>query len=74
VATSDRHELGKRIRKARDDAKLSREKIAPMVGVSAATILRYETGRTDITFERLSRIAQVTNRSMSWFLTEEQAA
>jgi transcriptional regulator with XRE-family HTH domain len=63
-----------RIRQARTAADLSREAIAAELGVSLATIVRMETGRTRrISVESLRVIARVTGKPLGWFLSEMAA-
>lgn len=67
-------ELSSRIRQARVDAALSREKLAGELGVSLATVVRYETGRTKrISTETLVRIAKATRQPLSYFLGKAAA-
>lgn len=67
--------LAQKIRAARNEAGLSREKLAGELGVSLVTLVRYETGRsTDITVKKLVGIAQATGKPLSYFLGAEVAA
>lgn len=62
-------ELATKIRQARVDAGLSREKLAGELGVSLATVVRYETGRTKrIGVRTLSLIAVATGKPVTFFL------
>lgn len=78
MARSLEQELGDRIRQARREAGLTAEQMAPLIGVTLATIYRHETGKTkQIGFARLVRIAEVTGKPLSWFFTDngnEEAA
>lgn len=61
--------LSIRIRSARDEAKLTREQMAPMVGVTLRTLARYESGETQrISVVMLLRIARVTGQPLTYFL------
>lgn len=61
--------LSSRIRTAREEASLSREAVAAALGVSLATVVRMETGRTKrITTDTLVTIANVTGKPLSYFL------
>jgi transcriptional regulator with XRE-family HTH domain len=61
-------ELAARIRTARKEAGLTREHLAGKIDVSLATVVRYETGRTqNISTVRLSRIAEATGKPIVWF-------
>lgn len=50
--------FGKRIRKLRKEKKLSQEKFAEKVGVSAYTVYRWEHAQVAPEFDRLADIAQ----------------
>ena len=65
-------ELALKIRRARNEAGLSRELLAGKVGVSLATVVRYETGRTQrISLELLVKIAAATGKPVIWFLEND---
>lgn len=62
-------QLPTRIREARKDAGLSREQLAAHLGVSLATVVRMETGRTQrISVESLLKIGEATGKPLAWFL------
>lgn len=66
-------ELASRIRQARIDAGLSREHLAGKIGVSLATLVRYETGRTHrISIELLLKIARATDKPIVWFFENDE--
>ena len=68
-------ELAVRIRRARVEAGLSREYLAGKIGVSLATIVRYETGRTRrISVELLDKIAGATGKPLVWFFENDGVA
>jgi transcriptional regulator with XRE-family HTH domain len=71
-------EFSTRIRRARTEAGLSREHLAGKIGVSLATVVRYETGRTQrISISLLGKIAQATGKPVVWFFGangDEEAA
>lgn len=68
-------ELATRIRRARVEAGLSREHLAGEIGVSLATVVRYETGRTRrVSVELLNKIAVATGKPLVWFLKDGLAA
>ena len=58
-----------RIREARTQAGLTREQMAPLVGVTLRTLGRYETGETTrISVETMARIAEATGKPLAFFL------
>ena len=61
--------LADKIRKARDASGLTREQMAVKLGVSLATVVRLETGRTRrVSTDRLIDIAKATKQPLSYFL------
>lgn len=68
--------LSDRIRQARDEAGLTQEQMAPLIGVTLATLSRYERGigKRGPTVEMLARIATVTGKPLSFFVTDKVAA
>lgn len=63
-------ELANRIRRARKDAHLSQKTLAEHIGVSDKSVSAYEQGRSIPPFEKLKKIANCTNRPLTYF-TEE---
>ncbi len=64
--------LAKRIREAREQANLSQATLAKNIGVSDKAISSYEKGRSVPPFENLKKIAEQTNRPLTYF-TDESA-
>jgi transcriptional regulator with XRE-family HTH domain len=65
-------DLSLKIRRARNEAGLSRELLAGKVGVSLATVVRYETGRTQrVSLELLVKIAEATGKPLVWFFEND---
>lgn len=64
--------LAKRIREAREEANLSQATLAHHIGVSDKAISSYEKGRSIPAFENLKKIAETTNRPLTYF-TDESA-
>lgn len=61
--------LASKIRQARTEAGMSREGLAGRLGVSLATVIRLETGRTQrISTDTLVGIAKATKKPLSFFL------
>jgi len=66
--------FGQRIREARKDAGLTAEQIAPMLGVTMGTVLRWERNEIKrLSYDQLVSIARVTGKPLSYF-TEKAAA
>lgn len=67
-------EIGERIREARKQAGLTRERLAVKLNVSASTLRNYETGRTQrISYQMLVSIARETGKPLSYFVAEVAA-
>lgn len=56
--------LGKRIKKAREDANLTQYKLHDMTGISITQISAYENGSRNIGLQSLYKIAVATNKTM----------
>jgi len=63
--------LSKRIRQAREDARLSQKALAQSIGVSDKSVSAYEKGRSVPPFGKLKKIAQSTNRPLTYFTAEQ---
>lgn len=66
--------LGSRIRQARVDAGLGREDVAVALGVSMATVVRWEKNRSAPTLNTLGLIAALLETTASDLLADEVAA
>lgn len=63
-------EIGRLIRAYRQDAGLSQEKLAEMVGVSFQQIQKYENGRTTLSITKLQQIAKALKLTVADFFDE----
>lgn len=63
-------ELGNRIRKYRQNAGLSQEKLAEKVGVSSQQVQKYESGQTTLSIIKLQQIAKSLKVSMGDFFAQ----
>jgi transcriptional regulator with XRE-family HTH domain len=72
-----RHEdagaIGGRIARARKESGLTQEELASRVGVTARSIQGYEAGKV-VPYRHLSRLAEITDRELAWFLESDDAA
>ena len=59
--------MGRRIRDAREAARLNQEDVARSMGVSRATVPMWETGETTISGPKLQRLAKLLERPAGWF-------
>lgn len=60
--------LGRRIQRAREDAGLSQEQLARMLGCSQPTLSNYEKGKSRVYLAQLQRFAELLNKPASFFL------
>ncbi len=64
-------ELAKRIKSARLKTRLSQSNLAVQIGVSDKSISAYEQGRSTPPFEKLKKIASVTNHPLGYFTDDD---
>lgn len=69
--------LGKRIQHAREEAGLSQEQLAAMLGCSQPTLSNYEKGKSRIYLTQLQKVSEILSRPVQYFLeamepTEEE--
>ena len=65
--------IGSRIRTAREEAGFTAEQLAPLVGVTMGTLLRWERDENEISVKRLRKIAELTGKSFTYFVSEAAA-
>ena len=63
--------FGRRLRAAREAAKISQEQLAERVELTRLTIARYESGKLRPNFERLEPIAAAVSQPLWWFFTDQ---
>ncbi len=66
----NKKEIGKKIRLARKQNKLTQEKLAKILNTTHSAISAYENGITLIPTLFLLEICKITNKSMDWFANE----
>ncbi|OGO78509.1 MAG: hypothetical protein A2Y23_00010 [Clostridiales bacterium GWB2_37_7] len=69
VVTS--RDIGLKIKALRQQAGLSQEKLAEMVGVTFQQVQKYENGQTTLNVTKLQAIAQALKASVTEFFTSE---
>ncbi len=62
------HEIGKRIQKAREEAGLSQDELATMIGITQSALSNYELGKRRLYLANLQEIARRLNRPLTCFL------
>lgn len=67
-----RNDLGLRIAEAREARGWRQKDLAAAVHVEITTVSRWENGRHTPSLEMLERIAEATNRELSFFLEEKE--
>ena len=65
------HQVGRRIRQARRDAKLTQEQLGNMIGLTFQQVQKYEKGVNRVSAGTLYEISQVLDLPISWFFDEE---
>lgn len=63
--TPSKRRLGKRIRRLRQDLKLTQPELAELMGVVPSSVSEWESGHTSPTFDRLIRLADVLKVEVS---------
>ena len=63
----DSKEIGKRIRSFRQDAGLSQEALAELIGVSFQQVQKYESGHTTLNILKLQQVADALKVQVSDF-------
>lgn len=61
-------EIGKRIRNARDEARLSQLQVGVSLGVTDKTISGYESGRIAPPIDKLMQLADLFKKPITYFL------
>lgn len=62
--------LAKRIREARENARLSQQELGESIGLSDKSISAYEKGRSQPPLENLRKIADATSYPLTYFTQE----
>jgi transcriptional regulator with XRE-family HTH domain len=65
--------FARRLREARKKAHISQLELGEKVGVSDKSISAYEQGRAEPPFQKLKKIAELTNQSITFF-TEQNTS
>jgi transcriptional regulator with XRE-family HTH domain len=60
--------VGKRIREARTEKKITQEKFAEMIGVSTGYISQVESGLKCFNLKRFNEVSQILDKSTSYFI------
>lgn len=62
-------ELGARLRKAREEKRLTQQQVAEMLGVHNSTLGKYELGKREPDFKTILRLADIYEVSPIWIIT-----
>ena len=62
------HEIGERIRKSRQEARISQEELAEYAGISGSYISDIEAGKRNFSVDVLMKIAEALQVSTDWIL------
>lgn len=66
--------IGKLIQKAREEAGLSQEQTAALLGCTQAALSNYERGKRRLYLANIIQIAEALNKPVGYFLNESAAA
>ena len=61
--------IGRNIRRHREMAEMKQEVLANTLGISACALSQIETGKTDVSVERIEQIAEALNKSFFELIT-----
>ena len=64
----DKVECGKRLQKYRENRRVTQDKLAEQTGISRETISRYETGQSNMSIIRLTKLCKVLKVSIDVIL------
>ena len=64
------HQVGRRIRQARRDAKLTQEQLGNMIGLTFQQVQKYEKGVNRIGASRLYEVSRILNVPVQYFYEE----
>ena len=65
------HQVGRRIRQARRDAKLTQGQLGDLIGLTFQQVQKYEKGVNRVSAGTLYEISKVLGLHISWFFDEE---
>lgn len=61
-------EIGRKLQLAREEAGLSQEQLASLIGCAQSTLSNYEKGKRRIYLTQLENIAEILNKPIEYFL------
>jgi transcriptional regulator with XRE-family HTH domain len=64
-------DIGKRLQRAREEAQMSQEELAGLLGITQAALSNYELGKRRLYLQNLEQIASILNKPIAYFLEEE---
>lgn len=70
-SSRDSNWFGRRLKAAREAARISQEELAERVELTRLTIARYESGKLRPNFERLEPLALAVSQPLWWFFTDQ---
>ena len=63
--------FGKKLREVRKSKKLTQQELADKVGTNRVNVTKWETGRTEPSFENLVKLAGLLEVSLDWLFGRE---
>lgn len=64
-------DIGRKLQQAREDAGLSQEQLAGMLGCAQSTLSNYEKGKRRLYLTQLENIAEILNKPIEYFLESD---
>ena len=64
--------LYKKIKKLREEKKITQEELAKKIGISRSSYINFENGEKDLTLEQLEKVSNILGKSMSEDLLENK--
>lgn len=61
-------DVGKRLKRARQARKLSREQVSTRLGISVSAVQHHESGRNDPTMDNLAKYSKTYRISTDWII------
>lgn len=67
-------EIGKKLQLAREEAGLSQEQLANMLGCAQSTLSNYEKGKRRLYLNQLEKIAEILDKPIEYFIESSTSA
>lgn len=65
-------QIGRKLQMAREEAGLSQEQLASMMGCAQSTLSNYEKGKRRLYLNQLEKIAEILNKPIEFFIESNE--